>query len=87
MWLITFPLLATMLLTMWDVRRDSKKKWYVFTFFTAICWVGVYSYLMVWWATEIGCAFGIPVRHKPTISCPPFPVPSLRDPRVGIRTR
>ena len=29
MWLITFPLLATMLLTMWDVRRDSKKKWYV----------------------------------------------------------
>ena len=22
--------------------------------------VGVYSYLMVWWATEVGCAFGIP---------------------------
>ena len=72
MWLITFPLLATMLMTMWDVRRDSKKKWYVATFFTAICWVGVYSYLMVWWATEIGCAFGIPVRHKTNHLLPPL---------------
>ena len=46
--------------TMPDVRKASKKKYFVWTFFMSIVWVGVYSYLMVWWATEIGCAFGIP---------------------------
>ena len=30
------------------------------TFISAIIWVGIYSYLMVWWATEVGCALGIP---------------------------
>ena len=26
----------------------------------SICWIAVFSYLMVWWATVVGDTFGIP---------------------------
>jgi Ca2+-binding EF-hand superfamily protein len=64
MYFIIFPINASLLATCPDVRKDSKKKYYIWTFFMAIVWVGVYSYLMVWWATEVGCAFGIPVSNQ-----------------------
>ena len=31
--------------TMYDVRKDKHKKYYVLTFISAIIWVGIYSYL------------------------------------------
>jgi sodium/potassium/calcium exchanger 4 len=57
---LTLPLVLLMVGTMFDVRKEKNKRFYVLTFFTAIVWVGIYSYLMVWWATEVGCALGIP---------------------------
>merc|ERR1711881_548040 len=43
-----------------DVRKAGNEKYYVLTFFTAIMWVGIFSYLMVWWATVVGWCWGIP---------------------------
>ena len=60
MYFVTLPLLLGLLCTVPDVRKEKMKKFFVFSFFMSIVWVGIYSYLMVWWATEIGCAFGIP---------------------------
>ena len=66
MYFLLFPINATLMATCPDVRKDHWKRYYVVTFFMSIVWVGLYSYMMVWWATEIGCAFGIPVRdHSP----------------------
>jgi K+-dependent Na+/Ca+ exchanger-like protein len=60
MYVVTLPLLIFMLGTMPDVRRDSRKKYFVFTFVMAIVHIGIYSYLMVWFATDVGCALKIP---------------------------
>ena len=64
---VTLPLVLLFCYTMPDVRRPGKfalgglyKDWYLFSFFVAIVWIGVLSYLMVWWATAIGRTLGIP---------------------------
>lgn len=62
MYFVLFPINATLMATCPDVRKPYNAKYYVWTFFMSIVWVGVYSYMMVWWATEVGCAFAIPVR-------------------------
>eukprot|EP01043_Picozoa_sp_COSAG02_P046128 COSAG02_NODE_4288_length_5545_cov_8.284613_3_plen_705_part_00 len=67
MYFILLPINATLLATCPDVRKDYNKKYYIWTFFMSIMWVGVYSYMMVWWATEVGCAFSIPVRDCPRV--------------------
>lgn len=33
---------------------------YPLTFVMSICWIGVYSFLMVWWTTSVGSVMGIP---------------------------
>jgi hypothetical protein len=38
MYFITFPLVALMVFTMADVRKEGKEKYYPFTFFMAIAW-------------------------------------------------
>ena len=65
MYFMLLPINATLLATCPDVRKDHWKRFYVVTFIMSIVWVGFYSYMMVWWATEVGCAFGIPVRDHP----------------------
>jgi Ca2+/Na+ antiporter len=60
LWVLTLPLVALMTYTMKDVRKKANEKYFVLTFFTAILWIGAYSYLMVWWAQDAGCVFGIP---------------------------
>ena len=67
MYFILFPINATLMTTCPDVRKDHNRKYYIWTFFMSIVWVGVYSYMMVWWATEVGCAFSIPVRNSPHV--------------------
>ena len=49
-----------MYFTIPDVRKERWENWYPVTFLTSILWIGVFSYLMVWWATVIGVTFGIP---------------------------
>ncbi|KAL8613431.1 hypothetical protein ACOMHN_057151 [Nucella lapillus] len=61
---ITYVILAPIIILLWitmpDVRRPGKKKWFPVTFIVSILWIAVYSYLMVWWANQTGETIGIP---------------------------
>ena len=72
MFVVTLPLVLLFSYTMPDVRRAGKfalgglyADWYLFSFVVAIAWIGVLSYLMVWWATAIGRTLGIPDEPVP----------------------
>ncbi|KAK3731442.1 hypothetical protein QZH41_013622, partial [Actinostola sp. cb2023] len=59
-YVIKAPVMFPMYLTMFDVRKPEKAKFYAWTFTMSILWIGFYSYLMVWWATVVGDTFLIP---------------------------
>ena len=60
-YIFLFPLVATMTLTIPDVRRPGLDKGYYcyMAFVISICWIGVYSYFMVGWTETIGNTLGI----------------------------
>jgi len=59
-YIIKAPIMFPMYLTMFDVRKPEKIRFYPWTFFMSTIWIGAYSYLMVWWATVVGDTFEIP---------------------------
>jgi len=59
-WIIFVPLLGSLCLTVPDVRQPGKQKWCYYAFFASICWIGVYSYVMVNSAEIIGNTLTIP---------------------------
>ncbi|KAK3098268.1 hypothetical protein FSP39_017749 [Pinctada imbricata] len=60
---ITYVFVAPIVFPLWitlpDVRRPEKRKWFMVTFFGSILWIAGYSYLMVWWADTAGTTMGI----------------------------
>ncbi|XP_068266242.1 sodium/potassium/calcium exchanger 1 [Nyctibius grandis] len=58
-YLFLFPIIFPLWSTMPDVRNPDSKKFFVITFFGAIIWIAVFSYLMVWWAHQVGETIGI----------------------------
>merc|ERR1712038_781915 len=60
-YLFLLPIVATLTLTIPDVRRPGMAKgcWCYFSFVIAIAWIGIYSYFMVGWAEIIGNTIGI----------------------------
>merc|ERR1711994_1042320 len=59
-YVITAPLMFSLYFTVPDVRKKRWRSYYPLAFITSIMWLGVYSTLMVWWATVIGNMAGIP---------------------------
>lgn len=59
-WLLVWPGLLLMSLTIPDCRRSPLRRWFAVTFFAAIVWVGLLSYFSVWMVTVIGDTFQIP---------------------------
>ncbi|KAH7966290.1 hypothetical protein HPB49_015059 [Dermacentor silvarum] len=59
-WLLVWPGLLLMGLTIPDCRQSRFRKWFPITFVVAIVWVGLLSYFSVWMVTVIGDTFGIP---------------------------
>jgi len=60
MYVITAPIMYTLYFTVPDVRKSNWKNWFPLGFIMSITWLGIYSYLMVWWATVLGKIIGIP---------------------------
>merc|ERR1712087_673049 len=60
MYVISAPIMYSLYFTVPDVRKKRWQSWWAFSFVSSICWLGVYSYFMVWWATTIGRILGIP---------------------------
>uniref|UniRef100_H3D184 Sodium/calcium exchanger membrane region domain-containing protein n=1 Tax=Tetraodon nigroviridis TaxID=99883 RepID=H3D184_TETNG len=58
-YLLIVPIVLPLWLTLPDVRKPSSKKFFPITFLGAICWIAFFSYLMVWWAHQVGETIGI----------------------------
>ncbi|KAM3845542.1 sodium/potassium/calcium exchanger 2 [Vipera latastei] len=58
-YLIILPIVFPLWVTLPDVRNPSSKRFFPFTFFGSISWIAVFSYLMVWWAHQVGETIGI----------------------------
>ncbi|KAM9449852.1 sodium/potassium/calcium exchanger 2-like [Clarias gariepinus] len=59
MYLFIFPIVFPLWLTLPDVRRNTSKKFFPVTFLGSISWIAIFSYLMVWWAHQVGETIGI----------------------------
>uniref|UniRef100_A0A8C5Z0G3 Sodium/potassium/calcium exchanger 1 n=1 Tax=Marmota marmota marmota TaxID=9994 RepID=A0A8C5Z0G3_MARMA len=58
-YLFLLPIVLPLWLTVPDVRRQESKKLFVITFLGSIIWIAMFSYLMVWWAHQVGETMGI----------------------------
>ncbi|XP_072232553.1 sodium/potassium/calcium exchanger 2-like isoform X2 [Leuresthes tenuis] len=58
-YLLIIPIVLPLWLTLPDVRKNSSKKFFPVTFVGAISWIAIFSYLMVWWAHQVGETIGI----------------------------
>ncbi|XP_061888539.1 sodium/potassium/calcium exchanger 2-like isoform X2 [Entelurus aequoreus] len=58
-YLIILPIVFPLWLTLPDVRRESSERFFPVTFLGAISWIAFFSYLMVWWAHQVGETFWI----------------------------
>ncbi|XP_077381157.1 sodium/potassium/calcium exchanger 2-like [Festucalex cinctus] len=58
-YLIILPIVFPLWLTLPDVRRETSEKFFPITFIGAISWIAFFSYLMVWWAHQVGETFWI----------------------------
>lgn len=59
-YIVLFPIIFPLWLTLPDTRGERGKKFFFITFIGSILWIAAFSYLMVWWATVTGDAFNIP---------------------------
>ncbi|XP_054589004.1 sodium/potassium/calcium exchanger 1 [Nothobranchius furzeri] len=58
-YLLLLPIVFPLWLTVPDVRNQKSRKFFVITFLGSIMWIAVFSYLMVWWAHQVGETIGI----------------------------
>nr|XP_021507241.1 sodium/potassium/calcium exchanger 1 [Meriones unguiculatus] len=58
-YLFLLPIVFPLWLTVPDVRRQGSRKFFVITFLGSIIWIAMFSYLMVWWAHQVGETIGI----------------------------
>ncbi|XP_073320356.1 sodium/potassium/calcium exchanger 1-like [Pagrus major] len=58
-YLFLLPIVFPLWLTLPDVRNLASRRYFAVTFLGSILWIGVFSYLMVWWAHQVGETMGI----------------------------
>ncbi|XP_033992439.1 sodium/potassium/calcium exchanger 2-like [Trematomus bernacchii] len=58
-YLLIIPIVLPLWLTLPDVRKPTAKRFFPISFIGAICWIAAFSYLMVWWAHQVGETIGI----------------------------
>jgi Ca2+/Na+ antiporter len=58
--MFVFPLFFVLHYTIPDVRNKRWRRFFALSFLISICWIGAFSYVMVFAATSIGVVLGIP---------------------------
>lgn len=58
-YMVTVPILFCLVFTIPDVRREGNRKLYAVTFFMAIVWIAIFTWVMVWFATVIAETCGL----------------------------
>ncbi|KAK7907647.1 hypothetical protein WMY93_016259 [Mugilogobius chulae] len=59
-WLISWPLLLLLFLTVPNCAKPRWEKFFMLSFILSTLWIAVFSYVMVWMVTIIGYTLGIP---------------------------
>lgn len=59
-WVIMFPIIAILYITIPDCRKTRFQRCYLLTFIMSVVWLSVFSFLMVWMITVAGYTLGIP---------------------------
>jgi len=57
---LALPIAACCYLTIPDVRKERWRTWYPLTFLSAVVWISLYSYIMIWMITVVGFTLNIP---------------------------
>ncbi|XP_035273790.1 sodium/potassium/calcium exchanger 1-like isoform X1 [Anguilla anguilla] len=58
-YLFLLPIVFPLWLTIPDVRNPASRRYFMGTFLGSILWIAMFSYLMVWWAHQVGETIGI----------------------------
>uniref|UniRef100_A0A8C6UNM3 Solute carrier family 24 member 2 n=1 Tax=Neogobius melanostomus TaxID=47308 RepID=A0A8C6UNM3_9GOBI len=58
-YLFVLPIIVPLWITLPDVRRETSARFFPVTFIGSISWIAFFSYLMVWWAHQVGETFWI----------------------------
>ncbi|XP_063770240.1 sodium/potassium/calcium exchanger 2 isoform X2 [Pseudophryne corroboree] len=58
-YLAVLPIVFPLWITLPDVRKPTSRKFFPITFLGSITWIAIFSYLMVWWAHQVGETIGI----------------------------
>ncbi|PWA29210.1 hypothetical protein CCH79_00006304 [Gambusia affinis] len=58
-YLFLLPIVFPLWLTLPDVRNPASTRFFIMAFIGSIFWIGIFSYLMVWWAHQVGETIGI----------------------------
>nr|Q9IAL7.1 RecName: Full=Sodium/potassium/calcium exchanger 2; AltName: Full=Na(+)/K(+)/Ca(2+)-exchange protein 2; AltName: Full=Retinal cone Na-Ca+K exchanger; AltName: Full=Solute carrier family 24 member 2 [Gallus gallus]AAF25809.1 cone potassium-dependent sodium-calcium exchanger [Gallus gallus] len=58
-YLLVLPIVFPLWVSLPDVRNPRSRKFFPITFFGSISWIAFFSYLMVWWAHQVGETIGI----------------------------
>ncbi|KAI9543917.1 hypothetical protein NQZ68_004965 [Dissostichus eleginoides] len=59
-WLISWPLLLMLFVTIPNCAKPRWEKFFMLSFFLSTVWIAIFSYFMVWMVTIIGYTLGIP---------------------------
>ncbi|XP_068610207.1 sodium/potassium/calcium exchanger 4 [Brachionichthys hirsutus] len=59
-WLISWPLLLLLFLTIPNCAKPRLEKYFMLSFILSTLWIAIFSYFMVWMVTVIGYTLGIP---------------------------
>ncbi|XP_042660734.1 sodium/potassium/calcium exchanger 2 isoform X2 [Tyto alba] len=58
-YLLVLPIVFPLWVSLPDVRKPKSRRFFLITFFGSISWIAFFSYLMVWWAHQVGETIGI----------------------------
>ncbi|KAM4592562.1 sodium/potassium/calcium exchanger 1-like isoform 2-T4 [Odontesthes bonariensis] len=58
-YLFLLPIVFPLWLTLPDVRNLASRRFFAMAFIGSIFWIGIFSYMMVWWAHQVGETVGI----------------------------
>ncbi|KAM4734666.1 LOW QUALITY PROTEIN: sodium/potassium/calcium exchanger 2-like [Anableps anableps] len=54
-YIILLPIILILWLTLPNVHSQKTRKFFVLTYLVSIVWIGVFSYLVMWWAHQVKC--------------------------------
>ncbi|XP_036000571.1 sodium/potassium/calcium exchanger 1 [Fundulus heteroclitus] len=80
------PVILPLWLTVPDVRNQKARKLFVVTYLVSIVWIGVFCYLVMWWAHQVFETFGVagPIQFLVAVMSSPDLITSVIVAQKGL---